>query len=78
MLLPEALAGILSIYLNPEPVLFGANSGSVNNFIPGPGLLPTNASNVQGLGCFLYNALYADFFGKSARLTIFFLFLLWV
>ncbi|EIM92463.1 APO9/CPO9 [Stereum hirsutum FP-91666 SS1] len=64
MLLSEALAGILSIYLNPEPVLFGANSGSVNNFIPGPGLLPTNASNVQGLGCFLYNALYADFFGE--------------
>lgn len=71
MLLPEALAGIHAIYLNPEPVLFGANSGSVNDFIPGPGLLPTNASNVQGLGCFLYNALYADFFGKSAHVIYF-------
>lgn len=66
MTLAEALAGILSVYSIPNPVEFGGNAGSVNNFVPGPGLLPQNTSNPNQLGCFLYNALYADFFGTSS------------
>jgi hypothetical protein len=66
MTLAEALAGILAIYSKPYPVAFGGNAGSTSNFVPGPGLLPTDIQDVNGLGCFLYNALYADFFGKSA------------
>jgi hypothetical protein len=64
MFLTEALAGILTLYAVPYPVPFGGNAGSTNNFVPGPGLLPTSAQDVDGLGCFLYNFLYADFFGK--------------
>jgi hypothetical protein len=66
MFLAEALAGILAIYSDPAPVEFGGNAGSTSNFVPGPGLLPANASDVNGLGCFLYNFLYADFFGACA------------
>jgi hypothetical protein len=62
MFLEEALAGILAIYSNPAPVAFGGNAGKAGNFVPGPGLLPQNASDVNGLGCLLYNFLYADFF----------------
>lgn len=65
MFLEEALAGILALYLDPYPVAFGGNAGSTNNFVPGPGILPTSAQDVNGLGCFLYNALYADFFSAS-------------
>jgi hypothetical protein len=63
MFLSEALAGILYLYATPSPVPFGGNAGSTSKFVPGPGLLPTNAQDVNGLGCFLYNFLYADFFG---------------
>ncbi|EJD34905.1 heme-thiolate peroxidase [Auricularia subglabra TFB-10046 SS5] len=72
MTLLEALAGILSIYLNPYPVAFGGNAGSTDKFVPGPGLLalPTDAENPNGLGCFLYNALYADFVGELDNLLL--------
>jgi hypothetical protein len=62
MTLAEALAGILYTYTTPYPVAFGGNANG--KFVPGPGLLPTNAQDVNGLGCFLYNFLYADFFGE--------------
>lgn len=64
MFLAEALAGILAIYSDPYPVAFGGNAGSTGKFVPGPGLLPTNAQDVSGLGCFLYNTIYANFFGE--------------
>jgi hypothetical protein len=63
MTLVEVIAGFLAVY-GPNPVPFGANAGSTSSFIPGPGLLPTSAQDVDGFGCFLYNALYADFFGE--------------
>jgi hypothetical protein len=60
MTLEEGLAGILYTYSTPYPVAFGGNANG--RFVPGPGLLPQNAQDVNGLGCFLYNFLYADFF----------------
>jgi hypothetical protein len=70
MFLTEAIAGILALYADPYPVAFGGNAGEVGKFVPGPGLLPTDAQSVNGLGCFLYNALYANFFGMMfASLT---------
>jgi hypothetical protein len=62
MTFEEGLAGILYTYSTPYPVAFGGNANG--KFVPGPGLLPTNAQDVNGLGCFLYNFLYADFFSQ--------------
>jgi hypothetical protein len=62
MTLAETLAAVLYTYSTPYPVAFGGNANG--KFVPGPGLLPTNAQDVNGLGCFLYDYLYADFFGE--------------
>lgn len=61
MTLVEMLAGILAVYATPYPVAFGGNAGSTDAFVPGPGVLNADAN---GIGCFLYNALYADFFSE--------------
>jgi hypothetical protein len=62
MTLEEALAGILYLQSTPYPIAYGGNANG--KFVPGPGLLPQNAQDVNGLGCFLYNFLYADFFSE--------------
>jgi hypothetical protein len=61
MTLAEALAAILYLYRTPYPVEFGGNA---NGKFVGPGYLPENAQDVNGLGCLLYNSLYANFFSS--------------
>lgn len=56
MTLVEAVGGILDVYLYALPPLGGA--GADDGFVLGPLDLPTS---VQGLSCFLYNAVYANF-----------------
>ncbi|ROW05749.1 hypothetical protein VMCG_05188 [Cytospora schulzeri] len=56
MTVAEAVGGILDVYLYATPALGGA--GANNSFVAGPVSLPTD---VQGLSCFLYNAIYANF-----------------
>ncbi|OJD33750.1 heme-thiolate peroxidase [Diplodia corticola] len=56
MTLVEAVGGILDVYLSALPALGGA--GADDSFVLGPLDLPTS---VQGLSCFLYNAVYANF-----------------
>ncbi|KAF2137043.1 uncharacterized protein K452DRAFT_291955 [Aplosporella prunicola CBS 121167] len=52
----EAVGGILDVYLYALPALGG--SGADDSWVVGPLDLPTSA---QGLSCFLYNAIYANF-----------------
>ncbi|KAJ0107209.1 hypothetical protein J7T55_007579 [Diaporthe amygdali] len=52
----EAVGGILDVYLYALPALGG--SGADQSWVVGPLDVPTNA---QGLSCFLYNAIYANF-----------------
>lgn len=52
----EAVAGILDVYLYALPALGGA--GADDSWVVGPLDLP---SSPQGLSCFLYNAIYANF-----------------
>ncbi|EJD34912.1 hypothetical protein AURDEDRAFT_176042 [Auricularia subglabra TFB-10046 SS5] len=61
MTLVEFLAGVLAVYATPNPVAFGGNTGLMNVFVPGPGVLNVE---VNGLGCF-YNASF--FFLWSVR-----------
>lgn len=56
MTIAEAVGGILDVYLYATPALGGA--GANNSFVAGPVSIPTTA---QGLSCFLYNAVYANF-----------------
>ncbi|RMZ66241.1 aromatic peroxygenase [Pyrenophora seminiperda CCB06] len=56
MTIVEAAAGILDVYLYALPALGG--SGADQSFVLGPVDLPNNP---QALGCFLYNAVYANF-----------------
>ncbi|USP76717.1 aromatic peroxygenase [Curvularia clavata] len=56
MTVAEAVAGILDVYLSTGPALGGA--GADQSWVVGPLDLPNNA---QALGCFLYNAVYANF-----------------
>ena len=56
MTIAEAVGGILDIYLYAMPALGG--SGANQSWVAGPLVLP---NNVQGLSCFLYNAVYANF-----------------
>lgn len=56
MTLVEAVGGILDVYLYALPPLGGA--GADQDWIVGPLSLPNNP---QALGCFLYNAIYANF-----------------
>jgi hypothetical protein len=48
-------------YSTPYPAAVGSNANG--KLVPGPSLLPTNAHDVDGLGCFLSNFLYVDFLG---------------
>lgn len=52
----EAVGGILDVYLYALPALGG--SGADQSWVVGPVDVPNNA---QGLSCFLYNAIYANF-----------------
>ncbi|KAA8620057.1 Peroxidase-2 domain containing protein [Pyrenophora tritici-repentis] len=56
MTILEAVAGILDVYLSAAPALGGA--GADQSFVLGPLDVPNNP---QALGCFLYNAVYANF-----------------
>lgn len=56
MTVAEAVGGILDVYLYAKPALGGA--GADQSWVVGPLDLPNNA---QGLSCFLYNAVYANF-----------------
>lgn len=56
MTIAEAVGGILDVYLYAQPALGGA--GADQSWVAGPLNLP---NNVQGLSCFLYNAIYANF-----------------
>ncbi|KKY15309.1 hypothetical protein UCDDS831_g07699 [Diplodia seriata] len=56
MTLVEAVGGILDVYLYALPALGGA--GADDSWVVGPLDLP---SSPQGLSCFLYNAVYANF-----------------
>jgi hypothetical protein len=56
MTIAEAVAGILDVYLYAQPALGG--SGADQSWVVGPVDLPNNP---QALGCFFYNAIYANF-----------------
>jgi hypothetical protein len=56
MTIAEAVAGILDVYLYAKPALGG--SGADQSWVVGPVDLPNNP---QALGCFFYNAIYANF-----------------
>ncbi|KAF5646412.1 apo9 cpo9 [Fusarium tjaetaba] len=56
MTIPEAVGGILDVYLYAQPALGG--SGADGSWVVGPLDLPTDP---QGLSCFLYNAIFANF-----------------
>jgi hypothetical protein len=56
MTIAEAVAGILDVYLYAKPALGG--SGADQSFVLGPVDVPNNP---QAFGCFLYNAVYANF-----------------
>lgn len=56
MTVVEAVGGILDVYLYAMPALGG--SGADQSWVVGPLDLP---NNVQGLSCFLYNAVFANF-----------------
>ncbi|POS81345.1 hypothetical protein DHEL01_v200275 [Diaporthe helianthi] len=56
MTIAEAVGGILDVYLYALPAVGGA--GADQSWVVGPVDLP---NNVQGLSCFLYNAIYANF-----------------
>ncbi|KAF4495368.1 cercosporin resistance [Fusarium agapanthi] len=56
MTIPEAVGGILDVYLYAQPALGGSGAGG--SWVVGPLDLPKDP---QGLSCFLYNAIYANF-----------------
>ncbi|RAR12511.1 aromatic peroxygenase [Stemphylium lycopersici] len=56
MTIAEAVGGILDVFLSTGPALGGA--GADQSWVVGPLDLPNNP---QALGCFLYNAVYANF-----------------
>ncbi|KAF1828508.1 hypothetical protein BDW02DRAFT_603355 [Decorospora gaudefroyi] len=56
MTIPEAIAGILDVYLYAKPPIGG--SGADQSWVVGPANIPNNP---QALGCFLYNAVYPNF-----------------
>ncbi|RYC91286.1 hypothetical protein BFJ63_vAg5874 [Fusarium oxysporum f. sp. narcissi] len=56
MTIPEAVGGILDVYLYAQPALGG--SGADGSWVVGPLDLPKDP---QGLSCFLYNAIFANF-----------------
>ncbi|KAH7174596.1 uncharacterized protein B0J16DRAFT_404342 [Fusarium flagelliforme] len=56
MTLVEAVGGILDVYLYAQPALGG--SGADGSWVVGPLDLPKDP---QGLSCFIYNAIYANF-----------------
>lgn len=56
MTIPEAVAGILDVYLYAKPPMGGG--GADQGWVAGPLLIPDNP---QSFSCFLYNAIYANF-----------------
>ena len=56
MTIPEAVGGILDVYLSTLPAIGGAVADQ--NFVLGPADIPNNP---QAFSCFLYNAIYANF-----------------
>jgi hypothetical protein len=56
MTIPEAVAGILDVYLYAMPPMGGA--GADQSWVVGPVNFPNNP---QALACFMYNAIYANF-----------------
>tara|TARA_R110002003_G_scaffold502_10_gene20113 strand:+ start:3696 stop:4796 length:1101 start_codon:yes stop_codon:yes gene_type:complete len=56
MTIPEAVAGILDVYLYAKPAIGG--SGADQSWVVGPVDVPNNP---QAFGCLLYNAIYANF-----------------
>ncbi|KAF2790740.1 hypothetical protein K505DRAFT_409633 [Melanomma pulvis-pyrius CBS 109.77] len=56
MTIPEAVAGILDVYLYAKPAMGGG--GADNSWVLGPLDIPNNP---QAFSCFLYNAIYANF-----------------
>jgi len=56
MTIVEAVGGILDVYLYAQPALGG--SGADGSWVVGPLDLPKDP---QGLSCFIYNAIYANF-----------------
>lgn len=56
MTIPEAVAGILDVYLYALPPIGG--SGADQSWVVGPANIPNNP---QAFSCFLYNAIYANF-----------------
>lgn len=60
----EGLVGFVTL-LSAHTYLLGANAGSTDRFIPGPDPPPTSVEGVNGLGCFLYNAIYANSFSQT-------------
>jgi hypothetical protein len=56
MTIAEAVAGILDVYLYAKPAIGG--SGADQSWVVGPADIPNNP---QAFGCFLYNAIYANF-----------------
>jgi hypothetical protein len=56
MTIPEAVAGILDVYLYAMPPIGGG--GADQGWVAGPALIPDTP---QAFSCFLYNAIYANF-----------------
>lgn len=56
MTIAEIVGAILDFYLYAKPALGG--TGADQSWVAGP---PTVPSNVQGLTCFLYNSIFANF-----------------
>ncbi|KAF2676846.1 hypothetical protein K458DRAFT_379372 [Lentithecium fluviatile CBS 122367] len=56
MTIAEAVGGILDVYLYAKPAMGGG--GADQSFVLGPVDVPNNP---QAFGCFLYNAVYANF-----------------
>ncbi|KAF2837283.1 hypothetical protein M501DRAFT_938097 [Patellaria atrata CBS 101060] len=56
MTIPEAVAGILDVYLYSMPPMGG--SGAAQSWVVGPVNIPNSP---QGFSCFLYNAIFANF-----------------
>ncbi|KAF4974223.1 hypothetical protein FZEAL_8861 [Fusarium zealandicum] len=56
MTIPEAVGAILDVLLYAQPAFGGAGAGQ--SWVVGPVSVPNNP---QAFGCFLYNAIYANF-----------------
>ncbi|KAF1966690.1 hypothetical protein BU23DRAFT_592995 [Bimuria novae-zelandiae CBS 107.79] len=56
MTIPEAVGGILDVYLYAKPPMGG--SGADQSWVLGPANIPNNP---QAFSCFLYNTIYANF-----------------